>query len=90
MVTGTTTTGFSFEADPIVLKDMEFIETLAAAMEDGTKLPTVLVMVLGADQKKKLYDHIRNENGRVIFDDASREFWEILAIIRDTGGTEKN
>lgn len=88
MVKGTTETGFKFEIDPDVIRDMEFIELLAEAMEDGSKLPAVLVSALGKSQKKALYDHVRNDKGRVMLDDINREFLEILGALKDNPETK--
>jgi hypothetical protein len=38
---------------------------------------------LGKEQKKRLYDHVRNERGRVMFDDIRREFDEIFNIANE-------
>lgn len=78
MVTGKTTTGFEFEVDPIVLRDMEVIELMADSQEDGTLLPKMLTAVLGKKQRNALYDHVRRDDGRVILDDVDKEMGEIL------------
>lgn len=65
MVNGKTKTGFEFEYDEQRLDDMEFIEVAAAVDENVTLLPKLLNMVLGEEQKKRLYDHLRTEDGRV-------------------------
>lgn len=88
MIKEKTKTGFKFEVDGDVVRDMEFIELAAASQEDGLLLPKVIELVLGAEQKKALYDHVRNENGRVIVDDVSREFGEILDAINEASETK--
>lgn len=65
MVNGKTKTGFEFEFDELRLDDMEFVELAAAVDENVTLLPKLLNMVLGEEQKKRLYDHLRTEDGRV-------------------------
>jgi hypothetical protein len=65
MVKGTTKTGFEFEYNEQRLDDMEFIELAAAVDDNVTLLPKLLNMVLGEEQKKRLYDHLRAEDGRV-------------------------
>ena len=80
MIKGKTSTGFDFEFDPDVIRDMEFIELAAKASENGTKYPALIEAALGKDQKKRLYDHVRNERGRVMLDDVRREFDEIFEI----------
>lgn len=88
MIKEKTKTGFKFEVDGDVVRDMEFIELAAASQEDGLLLPKVIELVLGTEQKKALYDHVRNENGRVIVDDVSREFGEILDAINEASETK--
>lgn len=65
MVKGTTKSGFEFEFDELRLDDMEFIELAAEADTNVTLLPKLLNMVLGEEQKRRLYDHLRAEDGRV-------------------------
>lgn len=65
MVKGKTKTGFEFEYNELRLDDMEFIELVAQADSNVTVLPKLLNMVLGEEQKKRLYDHLRVEDGRV-------------------------
>ena len=88
MVTGKTKSGFAFEVDPEVASDMEFIETVADAMENTTKLPKMITVLLGAEQKKRLYDHVRGKNGRVKYDDIDREVGEIMEAINEAPETK--
>ena len=66
MVKGTTKTGFKFSIDPDAIKDMEFIELMAAADENPLKYPAMIERMLGKEQKDKLYEHCRNEKGRKV------------------------
>lgn len=65
MIKGETKTGFKFEFDEKRMDDMEFIEMLANIENDVTMLPKVLNTILGVEQKQKLYDHVREKDGRV-------------------------
>lgn len=80
MIHGKTSTGFEFDFDTDVVRDMEFIELAAEASENGTRYPALIEYVLGKEQKKRLYDHVRNDKGRVMLDDVRREFDEIFEI----------
>lgn len=80
MIHGKTSTGFEFDFDTDVVRDMEFIELAAEASENGTRYPALIEYVLGKEQKKRLYDHVRNNKGRVMLDDVRREFDEIFEI----------
>lgn len=90
MVKGTTKTGFKFSIDPDAIKDMEFIELAAAAEENGLLLPKMIEKVLGTQQKKKLYDHVRNSKGRVMVDDINDEIKEIFDSLNTDNETKNS
>lgn len=83
MIKGTTKSGFKFQIDPADVNDMEYIEVLADLEDDITKLPRALVMALGKEQKKALYEHARNSDGKVPVDVVMAEFEEILTIANE-------
>lgn len=87
MLKGKTESGFCFEIDETALDDMEFVEALADLEEDALKFPKVCNMLLGKDQKKKLYDHLRNENGKVPVEAVSNAIAEIMSV---AGESTKN
>lgn len=87
MVKGTTKSGFAFEYNPLNLDDMRFIDVLATVMDDdasdvsrisaSSKLTEMLV---GKEQKKRLYDHIGSMyEGRVPSQALSTEIFEMIA-----------
>lgn len=80
MVKGETKSGFKFQLNEEAMNDMEFIEFLAKTEESVTALPKVIEMVLGENQKKKLYDHIRTKDGRVPLEAVNNEISEIFDI----------
>ena len=88
MITGKTSTGFQFEIDPDVPRDMIFIGLLAEAMKDGTKLEPALDNALGVEQREALYDHVKKPSGRVLLDDINREFLEILDALKENPQTK--
>ena len=66
MIEGKTNTGFLFSIEEEALDDMEILENLAALSEGHIEVvPKTIVMILGEEQKEKLYEHCRGENGRV-------------------------
>jgi hypothetical protein len=83
MIKGTTESGFKFELDQDAVNDMEFVELLAEVDSDITKMPKVIEIALGREQKKRLYDHIRTEAGKVPIDRAVAEFEEILTLANE-------
>lgn len=88
MITGTTKTGFKFSVDPDAMRDMEVLELLADATEDGSKMPKFLTALLGATQRKALYDHVRNANGRVLFEAVEAETTDIFDALKGDGETK--
>lgn len=78
MEKGTTSTGFNYEYDKAVADDMEFVELLLDVEENEHHLPKLIDALLGKAQKKKLYEHCRNEDGRVPATRVYAEFNEIL------------
>ena len=80
MLKGKTESGFEFEIDENIADDMELIEDIAKADKDVSVFPGVLTKILGEEQKSALYDHLRNENGRVSIKDTVAAFTEIMNI----------
>jgi hypothetical protein len=88
MFTGKTKSGFEFEVDPEVVKDIEFLELLGEAEGNPLKFGKMLDALFGKEQKKRLYDHVRNESGRALIDDVDREAGEILNILNESDETK--
>lgn len=85
MVTGTTSSGFSFSLDEKVLDDMELVDTLAQMQEgDPLAISAVVRMVLG-DQRRALYDHLRTADGRVPASAVSEEIRQIFDAFGKAG-----
>lgn len=83
MITGTTRSGFEFSVPEDVANDMELFEALCDLDNgDATAVVPVVRRVLG-DQKKKLYDHLRTESGRVPVEKVAEEIADILAAVKD-------
>lgn len=66
MKTGKTSTRFEFKIEDDVLDDYEFLEVLSEVDRgDYGKVTEMVDMLLGTEQKEKLKEHVRNENGKV-------------------------
>lgn len=79
MIEGKTKRGFAYAiAEENV--DQEFLDALAEA-EDGQplKVSKALRLLLGEEQRKKLYDYLRNDKGKVPIDDVMEAFYDILS-----------
>lgn len=73
-----TSSGFCCEIDENASNDMELFEDLVALdNNDITVLPGALIRILGAENKRKLYDHVRVD-GRVPIDRVMDEISEIF------------
>lgn len=86
MKKGKTESGFKYEIDEKVLDDMELIDAMAASQgEDPTQISTVVVKIFGAEQRKKLYDHVRDKNGRVPIGEVANIITEIINSLGEDG-----
>lgn len=90
MIKGKTEKGFKFEIDPEVANDMEFLERLGEATSDITKFPAIIKELLGEEQKRQLYDFVRNDEGRVPIEEAFNLFGEILSIANEERETKNS
>lgn len=81
-IKGKTKSGFEFEFDRANI-DMELLDDLADMQDNPALSGRVLVRLLGSDQKKALYDHIRDESGHVPIDKAAAELTDIFAGIEN-------
>lgn len=76
---GILTCGFEFDIPEENLDNMELIDALSEVTDDNQlAISKVATLMLGKKQKKKLYDHLRNEKGRVPIKDATDALIEIL------------
>lgn len=84
MITGKTSKGFEFVIDETKLNDMEYVDALAEAQENSIMFSKVLKLTLGEEQKKRLYDSVRTEDGRVPIEEIISAFDEIMEASADT------
>lgn len=85
MISGVTKNGFTFEITDERADNMELIDALAD-IDDGKLLAVskVLTLLLGPEQKKKMYDFVRTEDGIVSAQTVSEMIVEILATKKET------
>lgn len=79
MIKGKTKTGFAYEIKDEVMDDMELVEALAKTATDPSAIIDVMERILGADQKRALYEHARQKDGHVSIAACEVELEEILA-----------
>lgn len=75
--------GFELELDEAALDDMELLEDFAA-MDNGDAyaMPAAVKRLLGKENKKKLYDHLRDSSGRVSATAVGRAVFELMQSIQ--------
>lgn len=81
---GKLSNGFKFEVDTEVFNDMELIEAIVASEGDEpTRIVEVVERILGKEQKKALYDSLRNEDGKVTVEAVGEAIDEIMAKVSE-------
>ena len=75
---GKTSTGFEFDIEDERLYDMELVDIMAEIDENPLLMPKLCKMLLGEEQKKRLYDHLRSEDGRVPIEATTNAIQEIF------------
>lgn len=78
MIKGRTNSGFDYEITETRLDNMELVDALAEAQSNLFKVGTVVKLLLGPEQQKKLYDYLRLEDGTVPSGRVSEEVLEIF------------
>ena len=78
MIKGKTKSGFSYELDKDRLNNYELLEVIGELEENPLVLSSVVNLLLGKEQTKKLKDHLRTENGIVPTEKMSEEITEIF------------
>ena len=78
-----TASGFEFEIEDGVLDNMELLDAIAELEENPLKLTKVVKLLLGEETKERLYDHVRNDKGRVPADALSTEVADIFKLLND-------
>lgn len=86
MRTGKLENGFEFAIDEEALDDMELLDAMAEAEAgDALKASKVILKVLGAEQRNRLYDHLRTESGRVPVEATMNALADILNAAGEEG-----
>lgn len=77
-----TATGFEYEVNQKALNNMELLDAFAdlqASENDITAMVRIINLLLGKEAKARLYDHVREEDGRVPVEKVSQELAEIFS-----------
>ena len=84
---GKTKSGFCFAIPDERLDNMELIDALGELEENPLMMGKICTMLLGSDQKKALYNHVRTKSGIVPASSVEKELAEIFNF---HGETAKN
>ena len=83
MITAETKDGFAVELSEEALDNVEFLDALAAVQDsDVLSLGRTVRLLMGKEQTKKLYDHLRTEDGRVPVVALSNALGELMESFR--------
>lgn len=80
-----TKSGFECEITKDRLDNMELVDALAELDENELAVSRVCLLLLGKETRKRLYDHLRTEDGRVPTAALTAELSEIMAALGETG-----
>lgn len=82
-VSGETESGFVFNIEVERLDNMELIDALAELEDDPLQISTVIRLLLGKEDKKRLYDHVRTDGGMVPSGLVEKELGEIFTLSQE-------
>lgn len=79
MVTVELECGLTLEVDETCVDDMELFDAICELTNGNLmKMPMVVTKICGAENKQKLYEHFRDESGRVSIKKIDTAVGEIL------------
>lgn len=81
---GTTKSGFKFELDQERLNNYELLESISEIDEDPFAITKVLDLLLGKEEKNRLKEHIRNDEGIISVDEMTDEITEMFQSVDQT------
>ena len=78
MIIGKTARGFEFAIPKKRLHNMRLVEVLSKVDTDPTLIPKMLDLLMGQEQKEKMYDFYEDEDGIVLESDITEAVAEIF------------
>lgn len=80
------TNGLELEVNENSLNNMELLDALEEMTEgDELSMSKVVRLMLGKENRKKLYDSIRHEDGRVPLEEVDKCITEIMMLLGEQG-----
>lgn len=78
--------GLELEVNESALNNMELLDALAEMTEgNALALSNVVKLMLGNENRKKLYDYIRKEDGTVPMEQVDKCVTEIMNLLGEQG-----
>lgn len=87
MIRGKLESGFEYEVAEEVRDNMELLDAIVEADENPLAVSKVVKLLLGENQRRKLYDHLRTDKGNVPIMAVSNA---VAEIFRGSGQAVKN
>lgn len=87
MIRGKLESGFEYEIAEEVRDNMELLDAIVEADENPLAVSKVVKLLLGENQRRKLYDHLRTDKGNVPILAVSNA---VAEIFRGSGQAVKN
>lgn len=84
MIKGKTKTGFEYCISDASLENYELLDAMADVDKNPLMTPRVVSLLLGDEQKNRLLDHVRVEDGTVPIAKVQAEILDIM------GNSQKN
>jgi hypothetical protein len=78
--------GFECEVNEKVLNDMELLDLLAETKKDGSAYSDVVKKIFGDEEKQKLYDALRTEDGIVPLINTDGKTYSITDAVTEVMG----
>lgn len=78
MITGKTARGFEYAIPKKRLHNMRLVEVLSKVDTDPTLIPKMLDLLMGQEQKEKMYNFYEDEDGIVLESDITEAVAEIF------------
>ena len=85
MYIGKTASGFEFEIAKDALDNMELVDAIADVDDNPLAVSKVVRLLLGKEDRTRLYDHIRTERGNVPIEAMSTELTQIFEACGEVG-----
>ncbi len=87
MIRGKLESGFEYEVAEEVRDNMELLDAIVEADENPLAVSKVVKLLLGENQRRRLYDHLRTDKGNVPIMAVSNA---VAEIFRGSGQAVKN